>query len=79
MVITQNDPEYGIDKVIDHPKKTADIRIYLSKGVNPQKMMAKLYHDTSLEYWFSINMVLLDQGRFPKVFGDWGLGIGDWG
>ena len=67
--LTQNDPEYGIDKVIDHTKKTADIRIYLSKGVNPQKMMAKLYHDTSLEYWFSINMVLLDQGRFPKVFG----------
>jgi len=67
--LTQNDPEYGIDKVIDHTKKTADIRIYLTKGTNPQKMMAKLYHDTSLEYWFSINMVLLDQGRFPKVFG----------
>ena len=67
--LTQEDPEYGIDKVIDHTKKTADIRIYLSKGVNPQKMIAKLYHDTSLEYWFSINMVLLDKGRFPKVFG----------
>ena len=67
--LTQTDPEYGIDKVIDHTKKTADIRIYLSKGVNPQKMIAKLYHDTSLEYWFSINMVLLDKGRFPKVFG----------
>lgn len=67
--LTQDDPNYGIDKVIDHTKKTADIRIYLSKGVNPQKMMAKLYHDTSLENWFSINMVLLDKGRFPKVFG----------
>ena len=67
--LTQDDPDYGIDKVIDHTKKTADIRIYLSKGVNPQKMMAKLYHDTSLENWFSINMVLLDRGRFPKVFG----------
>ena len=67
--LTQNDPDYGIDKVIDHTKKTADIRIYLSKGTNPNKMMAKLYHDTSLEYWFSINMVLLDKGRFPKVFG----------
>ena len=67
--LTQDDPDYGIDKVIDHTKKTADIRIYLSKGTNPNKMMAKLYHDTSLEYWFSINMVLLDKGRFPKVFG----------
>ena len=67
--LTQDDPNYGIDKVIDHTKKTADIRIYLSKGVNPNKMMTKLYHDTSLENWFSINMVLLDKGRFPKVFG----------
>ena len=67
--LTQNDPDYGIDKVIDHTKKAADIRIYLSKGINPTKMMAKLYHDTSLENWFSVNMVLLDQGRFPKVFG----------
>lgn len=67
--LTQDDPDYGIDKVIDHTKKTADIRIYLTKGENPQKMMAKLYHDTSLENWFSVNMVLLDKGRFPKVFG----------
>jgi len=67
--LTQDDPNYGIDKVIDHTKKTADIRIYLSKGINPNKMMAKLYHDTSLENWFSINMVLLDKGRFPKIFG----------
>ena len=67
--LTQNDPDYGIDKVIDHTKKTADIRIYLSKGTNPTKMIAKLYHDTSLEYWFSVNMVLLDKGRFPKIFG----------
>lgn len=67
--LTQNDPDYGIDKVTDHTKKSADIRIYLSKGTNPTKMMAKLYHDTSLENWFSVNMVLLDKGRFPKVFG----------
>lgn len=67
--LTQDDPDYGIDKVIDHTKRTADIRIYLSKGVNPTKMIAKLYHDTSLENHFTVNMVLLDKGRFPKVFG----------
>lgn len=67
--LTQDNPNYGIDKVIDHTKKTADIRIYLTKGMNPEKMIKKLYHDTSLENWFSINMVLLDQGRFPKIFG----------
>lgn len=66
---TAENENYGIDKVIDHTKKTADIRIYLSKGANPKKMIEKLYKDTSLENWFSINMILLDKGRFPKVFG----------
>ena len=67
--LVNDNPEYGVDRVIDHTKKEADIRIYLSKGENPDKMIAKLYHDTSLENHYSINMILLDQGRFPKIFG----------
>jgi len=67
--LTNENENYGIERVVDHTKKIADIRIYLSKGVNPKKMMAKLYKDTSLENWYSINMVLLDQGRFPRIFG----------
>ena len=67
--LTEENPSYGIEKVTDYTKKIADIRIYLSKGVNPKKMIAKLYKDTSLENWYSVNMILLDQGRFPKVFG----------
>ena len=67
--LTEENPAYGIEKVVDHTKKVADIRIYLSKGINPKKMIAKLYKDTALENWFSINMILLDKGRFPRVFG----------
>lgn len=67
--LTNNNPSYGIERVVDHTKKSADIRIYLSKGINPKKMIDKLYHDTSLENWFSINMIMLDHGRFPKLFG----------
>ena len=67
--LTEENPDYGIEKVVDHTKKVADIRIYLSKGINPKRMIAKLYKDTSLENWFSINMILLDRGRFPRVFG----------
>ena len=67
--LTEENPSYGIEKVTDYTKKIADIRIYLSKGTNPKKMITKLYKDTSLENWYSINMILLDQGRFPKVFG----------
>ena len=67
--LTINDPDYGIVKATDWSKTYADIRIYLDKGQNPQKMIAKLYHDTSLENHFAINMIMLDQGRFPKIFG----------
>lgn len=67
--LTTDNLTYGIERVVDHTKKFADIRIYLSKGVNVKKMISKLYKDTSLENWFSVNMVLLDKGRFPKVFG----------
>ena len=67
--LTEENSDYGIEKVVDHTKKIADIRIYLSKGINPKRMIAKLYKDTSLENWFSINMILLDQGRFPRIFG----------
>ena len=31
-------------------------------------MIRKLYTDTSLESYFTINMVMLENGRFPKVF-----------
>ena len=67
--LTNDNESYGIERVVDYTKKEADIRIYLSKGANPKRMIEKLYKDTSLEYWYSINMVLLDKGRFPKIFG----------
>ena len=67
--IVENNPDYGIENAHDHTKTFAEIHVHLSKGTNPMKMMEKLYKDTSLENWFSVNMVLLDQGRFPKVFG----------
>ena len=67
--LTEENENYGIAKVIDHTKKTADIRIYLNKDVNPAVMMRKLYADTSLESSFAINQIFLDQGRYPKVFG----------
>ena len=67
--LVNNNENYGIERVVDHTKKTADIRIYLTKGANPKKMIAKLYKDTSLENWFSVNMIMLHEGRFPRIFG----------
>ena len=67
--LTEENENYGIERVIDHTKKTSDIRIYLSKGTNVNRMISKLYKDTSLESWFSVNMIFLDMGRVPKLFG----------
>ena len=67
--LTDNDENYGIERVIDYTKKTADIRIYLSKNADPKKMMKKLYKDTSLSSRFMVNMMMLDNGCFPRVFG----------
>ena len=55
--LVNNNENYGIERVVDYTKKEADIRIYLSKGVNPKRMIEKLYKDTSLEYWYSINCI----------------------
>lgn len=67
--IVNTDEAYGIKKVIDHTKKDADIRIYLQKDTDAEKIKRKLYADTSLEDSYLINMIMLDEGRFPKVFG----------
>lgn len=67
--LTEINPSYGIERVVDHTKHTADIRIYLTKGVEPQQMIRRLYEDTSLEYHYGINMTMLDKGCVPKVFG----------
>lgn len=67
--LTEENEHYGIDGVHDGSGQTVKYSITLSKGANPKAMIKKLYHDTSLEYWVSINMTMLDKGRFPKVFG----------
>ena len=59
---------YGIESVNDGSGSTVNYTITLSKDANPAVMMRKLYADTSLENHFTINMVMLEDGRFPKVF-----------
>ena len=64
-----DDENCGIKSVNDNSGDTAEIHIELEKGVNPQKMIAKLYHDTLLESHFTINMWVLKDGRFPTLMG----------
>lgn len=45
-----------------------NMKIYLTKRANPEKVVRKLFKETSLQSHYSINMVMLDNGRFPRVF-----------
>jgi DNA gyrase subunit A len=67
--ILAEDENYGIKSVNDNSGETAEIHIELEKGVNPNKMIAKLYKDTPLESHFTINMWVLEKGRYPKLMG----------
>lgn len=62
----ENNP--GIDRFNDLTDKTPKIKIYLSKGVSPEKILRYLYKNTSLQSHYSINLTMLDNGRYPKVF-----------
>lgn len=58
----------GIDRFNDLTGSTPLIKIYLSKGASPERVLRTLYKETSLQYYYGINMTMLDNGRFPKVF-----------
>ena len=58
----------GIERFNDLTGVDPLIKIYLTKRANPDKVLKYLYKNTSLQYYYSINMTMLDDGRFPKVF-----------
>lgn len=64
-----NDESCGIKSVNDNSGDTAEIHVELEKGINPNKIIARLYKETPLESHFTINMWVLENGRFPKLMG----------
>lgn len=58
----------GIERFNDLTGVDPLIKIYLTKRANPDKVLKYLYKNTSLQYFYGINMTMLDNGRFPKVF-----------
>lgn len=67
--IMLEDEKCGIKNIHDNTGKTPEIEIELEKGTNPKKIIARLYKETSLESHFTINMWVLEDGRFPKIMG----------
>ena len=59
----------GIERFNDLTGKTPCIKIYLTKTANPERVLRYLYKNTSLQSHYSINMTMLENGRFPKVYG----------
>ena len=58
----------GIERFNDLTGVEPLIKIYLSKKVNPDRVLKYLYKNTSLQYYYGINMTMLDAGRYPRVF-----------
>lgn len=67
--ILNNDADNpGIDRFNDLTGITPLIKIYLKKKANPSRIIKYLYKNTSLQSYYGINMTMLENGRYPKVF-----------
>lgn len=59
----------GIVNINDLTGENVCIKIYLSKSANPKEVATYLFENTSLQKTYGINMTMLENGRYPKVFG----------
>lgn len=66
--ILESEDSSGIDRFNDLTGSTPLIKIYLTKRANIDKVLKYLYQNTSLQYHYGINMTMLEDGRYPKVF-----------
>ena len=67
--LMEENPNCGIKDFVDYTGIKPDLRIYLDKKANPERVLKLLYKETSLQTHFSINMVMLDKGITPRTFG----------
>ena len=67
--IIESEENPGIDRFNDLTGENPLIKIYLSKKADPDKVLKYLYKNTSLQYYYGINLTMLDKGKYPKVFG----------
>ena len=67
--ILNGDDNPGIERFNDLTGAQPNIKIYLKKRANPNKVLRFLFKNTSLQAHYGINMTMLKNGRFPKTFG----------
>ena len=67
--LVSENPETGITGINDLTGEDVCIKIYLDKTADQEKIKQILYANTSLQKSYSINMTMLENGRFPKIYG----------
>lgn len=67
--ILEDEANPGVERFNDLTGETPLIKIYLTKAANPTTVLNYLYKNTSLQYWYAVNLTMLEDGRFPRVFG----------
>jgi DNA gyrase subunit A len=58
----------GIDRFNDLTASEPNIKIYLTRAGNADRVLKYLYKNTSLQYYYGVNLMMLDNGRHPKLF-----------
>ena len=69
MEIIESENNPGIERFLDQSGATPLIKIFIGKKSNPDNVIRYLYKNTALQYHYAINMIMLDNGKVPKVFG----------
>lgn len=67
--LLEKDENCGIKDFVDYTGQSPDLRIYLTKKANVDKVLRLLYKETSLQTFYSINMTVLKDGERPEVMG----------
>lgn len=65
----EENPDCGIVKFLDLTGIDPLIKITLTKGARIGKVKEFLYKNTALQSYFSVNMVMLKDGKVPQIFG----------
>lgn len=67
--VLESDDNPGIMRFNDLTGEKPLLKIYLKRNVNINRVLKYLYKNTSLQTHYGINMTMLENGRFPRVFG----------
>lgn len=66
--ILESDVNPGIERFNDLTGLEVNLKIYLTKSAMPERVLKYLFKNTSLQSWYTINMTMLENGRYPRIF-----------